>query len=124
MDVGGTSDPFVQVTVLPKPTSKIAKMKSSIKMKTLSPVWNESFVFDLSNIDYESRIIVTVYHHDVIGSNYFIGCTSWSIQEIKKSSVDGIYRLQNKQEGKMFNQLIKHRKGIIIDFYFHKSRDV
>ena len=108
MDISGTSDPYVVITVEPKPRQKPPKMKSSIKDRNLSPVWNESFHIDLRDIDYSSRVIVTVFDHDSIGPDDFIGCTSWSFNEVKKSSVDGIYRLQNKQEGKVFNQLIKY----------------
>jgi len=43
-------------------------MKSSIKERNLFPVWNESFLIDLKNIDYKSRVIVTVFDHDSIGS--------------------------------------------------------
>ena len=108
MDIGGTSDPYVVITIEPKPKHKVSKMKSSIKDRNLNPVWNESFVVDLSNVDYSSRLIVTIYDHDSFGSDDFIGCTSWSFDEIKKSSVDGIYRLQSKKEGRFFNQLIKY----------------
>jgi hypothetical protein len=46
----------------------------------------------LSLFPYTSRIVLTVYDHDTFGKNDVIGATSWTIDEIRLSSVDGIYR--------------------------------
>lgn len=48
MDLTGSSDPYVILTLEPKPKKKISKMKTTVKDKCLNPVWNESFVVDVS----------------------------------------------------------------------------
>jgi len=42
MDMGGTSDPYVKVFVLP---DKKKKYETKVHRKTLDPVFNESFTF-------------------------------------------------------------------------------
>lgn len=50
LDMGGTSDPYVKVYLLP---DKKKKFETKVHRKTLSPVFNETFVFKVSilNID-------------------------------------------------------------------------
>ena len=86
-------------------------MKTEIKSKNLNPIWNESFVFEVGQLDVSSRIIVSVYDHDSFGSNDFIGATSFSISELHKSTVDGLYRLQNPRDGRLFNHLLEHNSN-------------
>ena len=45
MDMSGTSDPYVKVFILP---DKKKKFETKVHRKTLSPVFNESFVFKVS----------------------------------------------------------------------------
>ena len=87
------------------------KMKTEIKSKNLNPIWNESFVFEIGQLDVSSRIVLTVYDHDSFGSNDIIGATSFSLSEIQKSTVDGLYRLQNLRDGRLFNQLLEHNSN-------------
>ena len=42
MDMGGTSDPYVKVFILPE---KKKKFETKVHRKTLSPVFSETFVF-------------------------------------------------------------------------------
>ena len=42
MDLGGTSDPYVKVYLLP---DKKKKYETKVHRKTLNPVFNETFVF-------------------------------------------------------------------------------
>lgn len=42
LDMGGTSDPYVKVYLLP---DKKKKFETKVHRKTLSPVFNETFVF-------------------------------------------------------------------------------
>ncbi len=46
MDVTGLADPYVKLYLL-YDGQRIAKKKTHIKKRTLNPVFNESFVFDL-----------------------------------------------------------------------------
>ena len=41
MDMDGTSDPYVELII------EGQKIVTNIKKSTLSPVWNESFTFDI-----------------------------------------------------------------------------
>jgi len=42
MDMGGTSDPYIKVFVLP---DKKQKFETKVQRKTLNPIFNETFVF-------------------------------------------------------------------------------
>ncbi|KOC71117.1 Synaptotagmin-4 [Habropoda laboriosa] len=48
MDVTGLADPYVKIYLLYK-SQRIAKRKTRVKKRTLNPVFNESFVFDIPN---------------------------------------------------------------------------
>lgn len=45
MDMSGTSDPYVKVTLLP---DKKPKFETKVHRKTLNPVFNETFIFKVS----------------------------------------------------------------------------
>lgn len=47
MDMGGTSDPYIKVFVLP---DKKQKFETKVQRKTLNPIFNETFVFKVSQI--------------------------------------------------------------------------
>lgn len=47
MDLGGTSDPYVKVFLLP---DKKKKFQTKVQRKSLNPVFNESFVFKVCKI--------------------------------------------------------------------------
>ena len=42
MDMGGTSDPYVKIYIMPE---KKKKFETKVHRKTLNPVFNESFTF-------------------------------------------------------------------------------
>lgn len=46
MDVTGLADPYVKMYLLYN-SQRISKKKTHVKKRTLSPVFNESFVFDI-----------------------------------------------------------------------------
>ncbi len=46
------ADPYVKIYLLYN-DQRIAKKKTHVKKRTLNPVFNESFVFDLPNLDDE-----------------------------------------------------------------------
>jgi len=45
MDMGGTSDPYIKVFVLP---DKKQKFETKVQRKTLNPIFNETFVFKVN----------------------------------------------------------------------------
>jgi len=45
MDMGGTSDPYIKVFVLP---DKKQKYETKVQRKTLNPIFNETFVFKVN----------------------------------------------------------------------------
>ncbi|KAL0273324.1 UNVERIFIED_CONTAM: hypothetical protein PYX00_006017 [Menopon gallinae] len=75
MDITGKSDPYVKIYLLCE-GKRIKKKKTSIKKSTLSPVFNEAFVFDVPSENIEDVcLIVKVLDHDRIGPNELLGCT-------------------------------------------------
>ena len=46
MDIGGTSDPYVKIYLLPE---KKRKQETKVHRKTLNPVFNETFKFEVSS---------------------------------------------------------------------------
>lgn len=49
LDMGGTSDPYVKVYLLP---DKKKKFETKVHRKTLNPVFNETFQFKVRNTIY------------------------------------------------------------------------
>uniref|UniRef100_A0A8C2KCL2 Synaptotagmin n=1 Tax=Cyprinus carpio TaxID=7962 RepID=A0A8C2KCL2_CYPCA len=64
MDMGGTSDPYVKVYLLP---DKKKKFETKVHRKTLNPVFNEQFTFK------KVQVVITVLDYDKIGKNDAIG---------------------------------------------------
>ena len=72
-DIGGLSDPYVSVHLYNNGKREY-KWKSSIKHKTLFPVYNESFHFNIRGMNIESlQLEVRVKDHDRVGQNDIIG---------------------------------------------------
>lgn len=74
MDITGSSDPYVKIYLLYN-GQRIAKKKTHVKKRTLHPVFNESFVFDvpynegLTNISLECLVL----DWDRVAKNEMIG---------------------------------------------------
>jgi Ca2+-dependent lipid-binding protein len=67
------SDPYVKLWLL-YGNAKTEKKKTSIKMRTLNPVYNESFIFEIPwERIREATIEVTVMDFDKVGRNEMIG---------------------------------------------------
>lgn len=52
MDIFGASDPYVQLSLSGE---RIPAKKTSVKMKTLNPEWNEDFKLTVN--DHESQVL-------------------------------------------------------------------
>lgn len=71
LDMGGTSDPYVKLFLLP---DKKKKFETKVHRKTLNPVFNEQFTFKVPYAELGGKtLVLTVYDfdrfskHDVIG---------------------------------------------------------
>lgn len=67
------SDPYVKCYLLPE-KYKLGKRKTSVKKKTLNPVFNEilRYKIDKTLLVYQ-RLNVSVWHNDIFGRNSFLG---------------------------------------------------
>uniref|UniRef100_A0A8C6X7F9 Synaptotagmin-like protein 2 n=1 Tax=Naja naja TaxID=35670 RepID=A0A8C6X7F9_NAJNA len=67
------SDPYVKSYLLPE-KHKLGKRKTSVKKKTLNPVFNEILRYKIDKAVLESqRLNISVWHHDTFGRNSFLG---------------------------------------------------
>jgi Ca2+-dependent lipid-binding protein len=65
MDIDGTSDPYAILQV------EDQKIETSVKSGTLSPVWNESFTFDITHG--KDPLKITIMDKDRFGGDDFEG---------------------------------------------------
>lgn len=73
MDTSGFTDGFVKMSLLP---NKAGSKKSRVIKDDLDPVWNEKFTFTnvtLSELSTQRVLELTVWDHDMMSSNDFIG---------------------------------------------------
>lgn len=78
MDMGGTSDPYVKLYILP---DKKKKFETKKHKKTLNPVFNETFKFDKLPFNEMSNktLVFEVYDHDALGSDDQMGKFTFGI---------------------------------------------
>ncbi|VDK78760.1 unnamed protein product [Litomosoides sigmodontis] len=76
LDVTGMADPYIKIYLLYK-EQRISKKKSHVKRSTLSPVYNESFVFELPCTDEENldnvKFEIVVMDWDRLTKNEVMG---------------------------------------------------
>ncbi|XP_068958927.1 synaptotagmin-10 [Petaurus breviceps papuanus] len=73
MDITGSSDPYVKVSLMCE-GRRLKKRKTSTKKNTLNPVYNEAIIFDIppENVDQVS-LMIAVMDYDRVGHNEVIG---------------------------------------------------
>lgn len=132
MDTNGLSDPYAQVRISPDRTDKTKKKTKTIKA-TLSPVWSETFTYDIKGDDKEKRVVIEVWDWDRTSRNDFMGSLSFSIQDIMKEGVEGWYKLLSQEEGEHYNipctdandlAMISGREKVILEsllYFLHKN---
>lgn len=105
MDMGGTSDPYVKVFLLP---DKKKKFETKVHRKTLNPVFNEAFTFKVPYADAMGKTLVFAIYdfdrfskHDQIGEVKLPLCMVDLAQTIEEwgevTSIEG----DNGQENKL-----------------------
>ncbi|XP_065821002.1 synaptotagmin Va isoform X2 [Labrus bergylta] len=71
MDIGGTSDPYVKVYMLP---DKKKKFETKVQRKNLCPVFNETFTFKIPYSDLGGQtLVLQVFDFDRFGKHDVIG---------------------------------------------------
>uniref|UniRef100_A0A672QPC8 C2 domain-containing protein n=1 Tax=Sinocyclocheilus grahami TaxID=75366 RepID=A0A672QPC8_SINGR len=68
MDLGGTSDPYVKVYILP---NKSKTFETKVFRKTLNPVFNENFKYQVNHA--KVQLVISVWDHDKMSRNNAIG---------------------------------------------------
>ncbi|KAG5881599.1 Synaptotagmin-like protein 4, partial [Gonioctena quinquepunctata] len=76
----GTSDPFCKSYLLPD-KGRSSKQKTPIARRTIHPVWNYTFVYDDVTLQElaERCLELTVWDHDRLASNEFLGGVRFSL---------------------------------------------
>lgn len=73
MDSNGFSDPFIKLYL--KPDVHKRKYKTSVKWKSLNPIFNEEFTIETKITELSKQtLVVTVWDKDYGKSNDFLGC--------------------------------------------------
>lgn len=107
-DVGGTSDPFCELTVDAPDAKKPKKKSTTIIDKNLDPEWDEFFVFKARSTDV---LTIDVYDHDLVGSNDFLGKIQLPLDTlVHGQEVDQWFNLQ------LVNQGILHLRIVALDW--------
>ena len=71
-DFSGTADPYVRVSLLPDQRS--ASAQSKIHRKTVNPVFEEEFIFELKDSQMEKAVLeILVYDYDQFSRDECIG---------------------------------------------------
>ncbi|XP_025899265.1 synaptotagmin-like protein 1 [Nothoprocta perdicaria] len=67
------SDPYIKTYLLPDKSSH-GKRKTSVRKRSLDPVFNETLKYKLEKTDLQGRTLnLSVWHHDSLGRNLFLG---------------------------------------------------
>lgn len=94
-DLNGFSDPYCEVRV-----NGECKYKTSIKKKTLNPIWEESTITGMPH--HPETLDVLLWDHDIFGMKDFLGSVTFTCDEIRRcSAIDAPqwFQLQNTKSG-------------------------
>ncbi|XP_072045594.1 synaptotagmin-5-like [Amphiura filiformis] len=74
MDISGSSDPYVKVSLL-QGGKRVKKKKTSVKKVNCNPVWNESLMFNVPSAALKTcSLEFVVIDYDLLGHSDKIGC--------------------------------------------------
>lgn len=125
MDPNGQADPYCKLKLVPESPSS-AKQKTERKEKTLNPVFNESFFFDVTSSEQEHRVLIEVWDWDRITRNDFIGGFSVAIRDVLDSTKEGRmeswYKLLDEKRTKVaFERIIANEEAVKLIEEFRKA---
>ncbi|NXC97207.1 SYTL1 protein, partial [Certhia familiaris] len=67
------SDPYIKTYLLPDKSNR-SKRKTTVRKRSLDPVFNETLKYKLEKRDLQGRTLnLSVWHHDSLGRNLFLG---------------------------------------------------
>ncbi|KAJ8402407.1 hypothetical protein AAFF_G00368960 [Aldrovandia affinis] len=90
MDMGGTSDPYVKVYLLP---DKKKKFETKVHRKTLNPSFNEQFTFKVPYTELGGKtLVMTVYDFDRFSKHDAIGDVKMPMNKVDFSHVTEEWR--------------------------------
>ncbi|XP_041934779.1 synaptotagmin-1a isoform X2 [Alosa alosa] len=96
MDMGGTSDPYVKVYLMP---DKKKKFETKVHRKTLNPTFNEQFTFKVPYTELGGKtLIMTVYDFDRFSKHDAIGDVKVPMNKVDFSHVTEEWRDLQKAE--------------------------
>lgn len=103
MDMGGTSDPYVKVYIMPE---KKKKFETKVHRKTLNPVFNETFVFkNLAYGDISGKTLVfAIYDFDRFSRHDQIGEVHVPLGQVDLGKVIQEWRDVNPPAGEKENE--------------------
>ncbi|CAH8862536.1 unnamed protein product [Trichobilharzia szidati] len=97
MDMCGTSDPYVKVTLLP---DKKKKYETKVHRKILNPVFNETFIFKIPYAEITAKTVqFTVYDFDRFSKHDQIGQIKVPLSTVDLCNVIEEWRELNPPEG-------------------------
>ncbi|XP_046844678.1 synaptotagmin 1-like isoform X2 [Xenia sp. Carnegie-2017] len=91
-DLGGYSDPYIRVMILP---DKRKKFETKVQKRTLDPVYNETFVFkNIPYSDIENRtLLMEVYDFDRFSGHDIIGIVKLPLIDVDLTHVVEDWRI-------------------------------
>jgi hypothetical protein len=96
-DRGGTSDPYVRIVVGDAVNDAV---KTTVKKKTLEPVWDESFSLRLESGQRRQQLQIECFDKDMVGSDDSLGRNTMQLGDlINKHTYKEWRRLNNVQDG-------------------------
>ncbi|XP_031450889.1 synaptotagmin-like protein 1 isoform X5 [Phasianus colchicus] len=67
------SDPYIKTYLLPDKSNR-SKRKTSVRKRSLDPVFNETLKYNVRKAELRGRTLnLSVWHHDALGRNLFLG---------------------------------------------------
>ncbi|XP_041747130.2 synaptotagmin-1-like [Coregonus clupeaformis] len=103
MDVGGSSDPYVKLYLLP---DKKRKFETKVHRKTLNPTFNETFTFKVLYSELGGRtLVMTVYDFDRFSKHDAIGALRVPMSSLDFSQMTQEWRELKKAEKEESEQL-------------------